>query len=68
MKLLNTSVGVLLDDTGSRPEDLDFSLRDFKYERLTPLTEPGGKFGKLRDSHWYIDWLARDLSDLFQPY
>ena len=43
-------------------------LRDFTYERLTPLPGPGQGVGELRDADWYVDWLAGDSTGSFQPY
>ena len=66
--LLDTSVGGLLDNPRSWPANLDLVLRDFRYERLLPFGKPPQGFGQLRDAAWYIDWLARDHSNSFQPY
>ena len=66
--LWNASVGALIDDTASWPDNVGLSLRDFRYERLTPFGGRGGRFGDLRDVAWYIDWLRRDPSYSFQPY
>ena len=66
--LFNASVGTLLDEKGSWPQILQLSLRDFKYDRLIPFGEHGNRLGELRDATWYIDWLANDLSNSFQPY
>ena len=66
--LLNASASTLLDEKGSWPRNLHLSLRDFKYDRLVPFGEHGKRLGELRDATWYIDWLAHDLSNSFQPY
>ena len=66
--LWNASVGGLVDNPESWPENLQIILRDFRYERLTPLPGPGQGIGVLRDADWYVDWLARDSTGSFQPY
>ena len=66
--LFNSSAGALLDDERSWPRNLHLSLRDFKYERLVPFGDQGQRLGELRDATWYIDWLAHELSNSFQPY
>ena len=66
--LWNASVGGLVDNPSSWPENLQIILRDFTYERLTPLPGPGQGIGVLRDADWYVDWLARDSTGSFQPY
>ncbi len=68
LSLWNTSVGGLVDDPESWPENLQILLRDFRYERLTPLPRPGQGIGKLRDAAWYVDWLAQDSTGSLQPY
>ena len=66
--LWNTSVGGLVDNPDSWPKNLQYVLRDFNYERLTPLPGPGQGIGVLRDAEWYVNWLARDSTGSFQPY
>ena len=66
--LWNASVGGLVDNPSSWPENLQIILRDFTYERLTPLPGPGQGIGVLRDADWYVNWLARDSTGSFQPY
>ena len=66
--LLNTSVGGLIDNQDSWPENLQIVLRDFTYERLMPLGGQGAGIGVLRDAHWYVDWLSRDKTESMQPY
>ena len=68
MSLWNASVGGLVDDTESWPDSLQTLMRDFTYERLTPLNNDGQGIGQVRDTDWYVDWLARDNSGSFQPY
>ena len=68
LMLWNTSVGGLVDNAASWPEPLVLLLRDFTYGHLTPFGPRGERFGKFRDAAWYVDWLARDTSDSFQPY
>ncbi len=68
MSLWNASVGGLVDDTESWPDSLQTVMRDFTYERLTPLGNDGQGIGQVRDADWYVDWLARDSSGSFQPY
>ena len=68
MSLWNASVGGLVDDTESWPVNLQTVMRDFTYERLTPLSGDGQGFGQARDADWYVEWLARDSSGSFQPY
>ena len=68
MSLWNASVGGLVDDTESWPDNLQTVMRDFTYERLTPLSSGGQGIGQVRDADWYVDWLARDSSGSFQPY
>ena len=55
--LWNTSVGGLVDDADSWPDNLQRVLRDFTYERLTPMGGPEAGFGELRDADWYVKWL-----------
>ena len=66
--LWNTSVGGLVDDADSWPENLQRVLRDFTYERLTPMGGQKAGFGELRDADWYMKWLEGDESNSFQPY
>ena len=66
--LWNTSVGGLVDNPDSWPKNLQIVLRDFTYERLTPLPGSGQGIGVLRDAEWYVNWLARDSTGSFQPY
>ena len=66
--LWNASVGGLVDNPSSWPANLQIILRDFTYERLTPLPGSGQGIGILRDADWYVDWLARDNTGSFQPY
>ena len=66
--LWNASVGGLVDNPNSWPENLQIILRDFKYERLTPLPGPRQGVGVLRNADWYVDWLGRDSTGSFQPY
>ena len=66
--LLNASVGGLIDNEDSWPDILQFVLRDFTYERLTPLDGQRAGLGALRDAHWYVDWLSRDKTESMQPY
>ena len=66
--LWDASVAGLVDDAGSWPEDLQMMIRDFRYERLTPYGPREEGIGKLRETSWYVAWLARDLSNSFQPY
>ena len=68
MSLWNASVGGLVDDAESWPENLQTVMRDFAYERLTPLGSDGRGFGQVRDADWYVAWLERDSSNSFQPY
>ena len=68
LNLLDTSVGGLIDQPGSWPANLQFVLRDFRYERLLPFADTGERAGELRDAAWYVDWLARDRPYSFQPY
>ena len=68
LSLWGTSVGALVDNPASWPENLTIVLRDFTYERLTHLPGPGRGVGVLRDAGWYVDWLARDSTGSFQPY
>ena len=68
LSLWNASVGGLVDNPHSWPENLQIVLRDFTYERLTPLPGFGQGIGVLRDADWYVDWLARDNTGSFQPY
>ena len=68
LSLWNASVGGLIDNSDSWPENLRIILRNFTYERLTPLPGPGQGIGMLRDAEWYVNWLARDDAGLFQPY
>ena len=66
--LWNTSVGGLVDNPESWAKNLQYVLRDFRYERLTPLPGSGKGIGVLRDADWYVNWLARDSTRSFQPY
>ena len=66
--LWNTSVGGLVDDADSWPDNLQRVLRDFTYERLTPMGGQEAGFGELRDADWYVKWLEREQSNSFQPY
>ena len=68
LSLWGTSVGALVDNPDSWPENLQILLRDFTYERVTPLPGPGQGVGVLHDAEWYVDWLARDSTGSFQPY
>ena len=68
MSLWSASVGGLVDDTESWPENLQTVMRDFTYESLTPLGSDVQGIGQVRDADWYVDWLARDSSGSFQPY
>ena len=64
----NASIGGLVDGTGSWPENLEMLMNDFRYERLAPLEGYRKGIGELRDAAWYVDWLARERSNSFQPY
>ena len=68
LSLWNALAGGLVDDPDSWPESLQMLLRDFTYERLTPLPGSGQGVGELRDADWYVDWLAGDSTGSFQPY
>ena len=68
LSLWNASVGGLVDDSDSWPDNLQIVMRDFTYERLTSLDNYGTEIGQLRDADWYVDWLDRDPSGSFQPY
>ena len=68
LMLWHTSVGGLVDNASSWPDNLLLLLRDFTHQRLTPFGQRGTRFGELREATWYIHWLARDTSDSFQPY
>lgn len=66
--LWNTSVGGLVDDADSWPENLQRVLRDFTYKRITPMGGQEAGLGKLRDADWYVKWLEGEQSNSFQPY
>ena len=66
--LWNTSVGGLVDDADSWPDNLRRVVRDFTYERLTPMGGREAGFRGLRDADWYVKWLEGDESNSFQPY
>ena len=66
--LSDTSVGGLLDTPESWPNHLQIVMQDFTFERLSLVEERGEGIGTFRDAAWYIDWLARNHSQSFQPY
>ena len=66
MSLWNASVGGLVDDTESWPDSLQTLMRDFTYERLTPLNNDGQGIGQVRDTDWYVR-LARARQLRFVP-
>ena len=67
--LWNASAGALVDFAGSWPNNIVLLLRDFTYERLTPVDKLASRsFSELRDAAWYINWLSRDPLFSFQPY
>ena len=66
--LSDVSAARLVDDAASWPESLGMFLGDFRYERLMPIDGAREGLRRLRSSAWYVNWLARDRSDSFQPY